>query len=284
MSQSPRRSINGGSPVHERSRERDPSFSRSRSRSGDRRDSYKHSSSRRSPSPRYSSRDDRYKEERHSSRRRYSRSPSYSRDRKSSRYDDRGRSRSRSPMSSRRRHHGSRENPVANKCLGIFGLSLYTTERQLHHLFSKYGPLAKVQVVLDAKTGRSRGFSFIYFEHTEDAAEAKEQCTGMEIDGRRIRVDFSITERAHTPTPGIYMGDLHTVVQVVVVVEAMVGVVEAAAAAAAVADMEVADTVVDVEADHPPHTTAMIEVPHQDDHTVTDPVPNPILLVATPDT
>lgn len=28
----------------------------------------------------------------------------------------------------------------------------------------------------------------------------------MEIDGRRIRVDFSITQRAHTPTPGIYMG------------------------------------------------------------------------------
>jgi len=66
--------------------------------------------------------------------------------------------------------------------------------------------LSKVQVVLDAKTGRSRGFSFIYFEHEEDAAEAKEQCSGMEIDGRRIRVDFSITERAHTPTPGIYMG------------------------------------------------------------------------------
>jgi len=109
-------------------------------------------------------------------------------------------------MSSRRRHHGNREDPTPSKCLGIFGLSLYTTERQLHHLFSKYGPIAKVQVVLDAKTGRSRGFSFIYFEHTEDASEAKEQCTGMEIDGRRIRVDFSITERAHTPTPGIYMG------------------------------------------------------------------------------
>lgn len=28
----------------------------------------------------------------------------------------------------------------------------------------------------------------------------------MEIDGRRIRVDYSITQRAHTPTPGIYMG------------------------------------------------------------------------------
>lgn len=46
----------------------------------------------------------------------------------------------------------------------------------------------------------------MYFERLEDAKVAKEQCSGMEIDGRRIRVDFSITERAHTPTPGVYMG------------------------------------------------------------------------------
>ena len=36
--------------------------------------------------------------------------------------------------------------------------------------------------------------------------QAKDRGPGMEIDGRRIRVDFSITERAHTPTPGIYLG------------------------------------------------------------------------------
>ncbi|XP_068207894.1 transformer-2 protein homolog alpha-like isoform X5 [Palaemon carinicauda] len=195
MSQSPRRSLNGVSPSRDRSRDRDPSFSRSRSRSSDRRDSYKYSS-RRSTSPRY--REDRYRDDKYStsSRRRYSRSPSYSRSRRGNR----------SPMSTRRRHHGSREDPSPSNCLGVFGLSIYTSERQLHHLFGKYGPLAKVQVVLDAKTGRSRGFAFIYFEHMEDATEAKEQCTGMEIDGRRIRVDYSITERAHTPTPGIYMG------------------------------------------------------------------------------
>jgi len=56
------------------------------------------------------------------------------------------------------------------------------------------------------QTGRSRGFCFVYFESSEDSKVAKEQCTGMAIDGRRIRVDFSITQRAHTPTPGIYMG------------------------------------------------------------------------------
>lgn len=56
------------------------------------------------------------------------------------------------------------------------------------------------------QTGRSRGFCFVYFENQEDAKVAKNECTGMEIDGRRIRVDYSITQRAHTPTPGIYMG------------------------------------------------------------------------------
>lgn len=28
----------------------------------------------------------------------------------------------------------------------------------------------------------------------------------MEIDSRRIRVDYSITQRPHDPTPGIYKG------------------------------------------------------------------------------
>ena len=36
--------------------------------------------------------------------------------------------------------------------------------------------------------------------------QAKERCNGLELDGRKIRVDYSITKRAHTPTPGVYMG------------------------------------------------------------------------------
>jgi RNA recognition motif-containing protein len=56
------------------------------------------------------------------------------------------------------------------------------------------------------QTGRSRGFAFVYYEHTEDAKAAKDAMNDQEIDGRRIRVDFSITKRPHTPTPGVYMG------------------------------------------------------------------------------
>ena len=46
---------------------------------------------------------------------------------------------------------GSRDAPELSNCLGVFGLSLYTTERELEKEFSKFGPLEKVTVVLDGK-------------------------------------------------------------------------------------------------------------------------------------
>lgn len=90
--------------------------------------------------------------------------------------------------------------------MGVFGLSIFTTESQIKQIFSTYGTVASVQIVLDAKTGRSRGYGFINFDNCDQATLAKEHCSGMVIDERRIRVDYSITKRAHTPTPGIYMG------------------------------------------------------------------------------
>lgn len=64
-------------------------------------------------------------------------------------------------------------NPDPNTCLGVFGLSLYTTERDLREVFSRYGPLAGVNVVYDQRTGRSRGFAFVYFERIDDAKEVR---------------------------------------------------------------------------------------------------------------
>jgi len=135
-----------------------------------------------------------------------SRSRSKSRSRSRSRGHKRGRDHSRSPMSSRRRHVGNREDPEPSKCIGVFGLSLYTSERELEEEFGKFGPLERCQVVLDGHSGRSRGFAFIYYTSVEDAKAAREAMSGVEMDGRKIRVDFSVTKRAHTPTPGMYMG------------------------------------------------------------------------------
>lgn len=109
-------------------------------------------------------------------------------------------------MSSRKRHVGTRYCPPINRCLGVFGLSTFTEERDLQNIFAKYGDIEDVQVVYDAQSGRSRGFAFVYFEDELDALRAKKMCNGIYINNRQIRVDFSITKRAHTPTPGIYMG------------------------------------------------------------------------------
>uniref|UniRef100_A0A182PIW6 RRM domain-containing protein n=1 Tax=Anopheles epiroticus TaxID=199890 RepID=A0A182PIW6_9DIPT len=99
--------------------------------------------------------------------------------------------------------HGSSSGKVV---LAVFNLSVYTTEAELYDTFSKFGPLRKTTVVLDAKTGRSRGFGFVYFESAEDAKVAHDQANGIEIGDRRIRVDFSATNKPHDPTPGVYYG------------------------------------------------------------------------------
>ena len=49
-------------------------------------------------------------------------------------------------MSNRRRHEGNRENPDKSRCIGVFGLSLYTTERELEKEFGRFGVLEKTQV------------------------------------------------------------------------------------------------------------------------------------------
>jgi len=75
-------------------------------------------------------------------------------------------------------HHYSRwlcvsfqENPQTSRCLGVFGLSLYTQERDLREVFEHYGPVDEVQVVYDHQSGRSRGFAFVYMRTHEDAME-----------------------------------------------------------------------------------------------------------------
>ncbi|CAO3581891.1 unnamed protein product [Absidia cylindrospora] len=141
----------------------------------------RHSSHRRRASPRRSSR--------------YSRSRSPSRDR-----------RSRRPQQ-KKDLHGTREAPEPSKILGIFGLNMHTRERDLEDVFGKYGPLDKVTVVYDHRAKRSRGFGFVNFVNQEDATRARDETNGVDLDGRKVRVDFSVTHRAHSPTPGEYMGE-----------------------------------------------------------------------------
>ena len=101
----------------------------------------------------------------------------------------------------------SRPSPAPSHIIGVFGLSIRTTERDLEDEFARVGDVDKVVIVYDARTGRSRGFGFITMRDVETASRAIEQMNGVELHGRKIRVDYSSTSRAHDPTPGEYRGN-----------------------------------------------------------------------------
>lgn len=61
--------------------------------------------------------------------------------------------------------------------------------------------------VTDVKTKLFRGFCFITYKHLADATDAIEKFNGEEVNGRKIRVDYSETSRAHSPTPGYFKGE-----------------------------------------------------------------------------
>lgn len=125
------------------------------------------------------------------------------RDKRRSRSGSRGRNdrKRRSPS----RERSSKRNNTS-RCLGVFGLSFFTKEYQIRDIFSKYGNLESVILIRDTKTNRSRGYCFIYFENHDDAKAALDGCDGMIIDDRKVRVDFSLSEKPHPPTPGVYLG------------------------------------------------------------------------------
>jgi transformer-2 protein len=88
----------------------------------------------------------------------------------------------------------------------VFGLNPKTPEFEIHNLFARYGKIDNIQLIRDPMTRDSRGFCFVYYCNIVDAKSARNECNGLEVDGRRIRVDYSLTSRPNSPTPGQYRG------------------------------------------------------------------------------
>lgn len=71
--------------------------------------------------------------------------------------------------------------------LYVGNLPFNTTADDLREAFSKYGTVAKAQVVSDRETGRSRGFGFVEME--SGGEEAIEGMNGADLGGRTLTVN-----------------------------------------------------------------------------------------------
>lgn len=76
-----------------------------------------------------------------------------------------------------------------NNKLFVGGISWDTTEDGLKEFFEQVGEVEEVKIITDRQTGRSKGFGFVTMKSAEDAAKAKDELNGKELDGRELRVD-----------------------------------------------------------------------------------------------
>lgn len=71
----------------------------------------------------------------------------------------------------------------------VGNLSYDMNEGDLEQLFAEYGPVAKVNIIQDRESGRSKGFGFVEMTNQADGEKAIENLDGSESLGRNIKVN-----------------------------------------------------------------------------------------------
>lgn len=75
-----------------------------------------------------------------------------------------------------------------SKSIYVGNLPWSATEDQVRNLFSEYGTVNSVNLVVDRETGRARGFGFVEME-SADAINAIKALDGTPLDGRNLKVN-----------------------------------------------------------------------------------------------
>ena len=73
----------------------------------------------------------------------------------------------------------------------IGNVSYDSTEEDLGNLFSEYGTVDSVKIIVNKHTGRSKGFGFVEMSNTEEGQKAVDALDGHEVNGRNLRVDVA---------------------------------------------------------------------------------------------
>jgi cold-inducible RNA-binding protein len=73
--------------------------------------------------------------------------------------------------------------------LYVGNLSYSTTDAQLAEFFGQAGSVVSASVIMDKRTGRSKGFGFVEYDSAESAKKAIEMFNGKDLGGRNITVN-----------------------------------------------------------------------------------------------
>ncbi|MDP3966216.1 MAG: RNA-binding protein [archaeon] len=62
-------------------------------------------------------------------------------------------------------------------------------DKKLESLFSQYGNVEEVSVIMDKFSGRSKGFGFVTINDDDSAKKAISEMNGKEVEGRKLTVN-----------------------------------------------------------------------------------------------
>ena len=80
----------------------------------------------------------------------------------------------------------------------VRNLARSTTEAELRLLFEAYGKVQSCTLVMDSKTGISKGFGFVVMPRPGDAKAARKNLNGKLVGGSNIRVKNAAPKKAAT--------------------------------------------------------------------------------------
>lgn len=101
-----------------------------------------------------------------------------------------------------RQNAGGNGNNEPTKTLFIGNLSFDMTDADFDKLFADIRGAVDVRIAMDRATGQPRGFAHADFVDIDSAIQAKDKLAGVEVYGRRLRIDFSDQRNGGRRDPG----------------------------------------------------------------------------------
>jgi RNA recognition motif-containing protein len=80
----------------------------------------------------------------------------------------------------------------------ISNLSYERDRNGLKSLFSKFGTIKFIKIIVEPATNQSRGMAFVEMASIEEAQKAIDSLNQTVIDGRTVKANFAIPQRAES--------------------------------------------------------------------------------------
>ena len=80
------------------------------------------------------------------------------------------------------------------KTVYISNLSYNRDQKGLKHIFSRYGEVISIKIIVDLKTGKSKGMAFVEMSNRKEAQQAIAALNLKVIDGRTAKASFAIPQ------------------------------------------------------------------------------------------